>query len=175
MTREEREDAINCFKNKLENEVFGAKYNKLALEALEQEPCDDCISRDSAIKALDYDIKCFEFKPGVSKHMDDIAKLLNTIYETQVNNIKDLPSATPQEPRWIPVNERLPEDHKDVLAYLSSDRISICRYNSHRLPFSNNPIGWGYLPDTGFIDFEKENVIAWMPLPKEYKAESEDK
>ncbi len=36
MTREEREDAINCFKNKLENEVFGAKYNKLALEALEQ-------------------------------------------------------------------------------------------------------------------------------------------
>lgn len=36
MTREEREDALNCFKNKLENEVFGAKYNKLALEALEQ-------------------------------------------------------------------------------------------------------------------------------------------
>lgn len=36
MTREEREDAINCFENKLENEVFGAKYNKLALEALEQ-------------------------------------------------------------------------------------------------------------------------------------------
>ena len=63
----------------------------------------DCISRDSAIKALDYDIKCFEFKRGVNRHMDDIAKLLNTIYETQVNNIKALPS-TPQEPRkghWI--------------------------------------------------------------------------
>ena len=59
----------------------------------------DCIDRDSAIKALDYDIKCFEFKSGVSKHMDDIAKLLNTIYETQVNNIKALPSVTPQEPR----------------------------------------------------------------------------
>ena len=58
----------------------------------------DCISRDSAIKALDYDIKHFEFKSGVSKHMDDIAKLLNTIYETQVNNIKALPSVTPQEP-----------------------------------------------------------------------------
>lgn len=58
----------------------------------------DCISRNSAIKALDYDIKCFEFKSGVSKHMDDIAKLLNTIYETQVNNIKSLPSVTPQEP-----------------------------------------------------------------------------
>lgn len=78
-----------------------------------------------------------------------------------------------QEPRWISVSERLPEDHKDVLAYLSSDRISICRYNSHKLPFSNNPIGWGYLPGIGFIDFKKEHVIAWMPLPKPYKAESE--
>lgn len=38
MTREERDDAINCFKNKIENEVYGSKYNKLALEALEQEP-----------------------------------------------------------------------------------------------------------------------------------------
>jgi hypothetical protein len=74
-----------------------------------------------------------------------------------------------QESRWIPVNERLPEDHKDVLVYLSSDRMSICRYNSHKLPCSNDPIGWGYIPGTGYIDFEKEHVIAWMSLPKAYK------
>lgn len=81
----------------------------------------------------------------------------------------------PQEPRWIPVSERLPEDHKDVLAYLSSGRISICRYNSHKLPFCNNPIGWGYLHENGFIDFKKEHVIAWMPLPEPYEPqESED-
>ena len=78
--------------------------------------------------------------------------------------------ALEQEPRWISVSERLPEDHKDVLAYLSPDRISICRYNSHKLPFSNNPIGWGYVPGIGFIDFEKENVIAWMPLPEPYES-----
>ncbi|MBR6289328.1 MAG: DUF551 domain-containing protein [Acholeplasmatales bacterium] len=69
-----------------------------------------------------------------------------------------------QEPRWIFVSERLPEDHKDVLVYLSSDRISIGRYNSHKLPFCNDPIGWGYLYGLSFIDFEKEEVIAWMPL-----------
>lgn len=63
----------------------------------------DCISRDSALKALNYDIKAFEFKPGASKHMDDIAKLLNTIYEIQVNNIKALPSVTPQEPTQSPI------------------------------------------------------------------------
>lgn len=63
----------------------------------------DYISRDSAIKALGYDIKSFEFKSGVSKYMDDIAKLLDTIYEIQVNNIKALPSVTPIRPKghWI--------------------------------------------------------------------------
>lgn len=77
--------------------------------------------------------------------------------------------ALEQELKWIPVSERLPEDHKDVLVYLSSDRMSICRYNSHKLPFSNNPIGWGYMPGIGYIDFEKEHVMAWMSLPKAYK------
>lgn len=84
----------------------------------EQEPTTkndlgvECISRDSAIKALDYDIESFEFKSGVSKHMDDIAKLLNTIYEIQVNNIKALPSVTPQEQRteWE-------QDHAILKAY----------------------------------------------------------
>lgn len=79
-----------------------------------------------------------------------------------------------QEPRWISVSERLPEDHKDVLACLSSDRISICRYNSHKLPFSNNPIGWGYVPGIGFIDFEKEHVIAWMSLPEAYESQEKE-
>lgn len=83
--------------------------------------------------------------------------------------------ALEQELRWIPVSERLPEDHKDVLVYLSSDRMSICRYNSHKLPSSNNPIGWGYMPGIGYIDFEKEHVMAWMHLPEPYKAESEDR
>lgn len=82
--------------------------------------------------------------------------------------------ALEQEPRWISVSERLPEDHKDVLACLSSDRISICRYNSHKLPFSNNPIGWGYVPGIGFIDFEKEHVIAWMPLPEPYESQEKE-
>lgn len=36
MTREEREDAINFFKEVAEREVNNAKYSKLAIEALEQ-------------------------------------------------------------------------------------------------------------------------------------------
>ena len=37
MTREERADAIRFFKEVAEKEVDGAKYSKLAIEALEQE------------------------------------------------------------------------------------------------------------------------------------------
>ncbi len=86
MTREEREDAINCFKNKLENEVFGAKYNKLALEALEQESCDDCISRKSVITIIQ----------NHWWNCRDIDKLVN-----------ELPSVTPIRPKghWIETAE----------------------------------------------------------------------
>ena len=86
MTREEREDALNCFKNKLENEVFGAKYNKLALEALEQAsildkiraeintmPCaitsmkEVYVNRDKVINILDKYKAEFEAKDKVSQ------------------------------------------------------------------------------------------------------------
>lgn len=73
---------------------------------------------------------------------------------------------------WIPVSERLPEDHKDVLICLSSDQICIGCYNSHKLPFSNNAIGWGA---SYTYNWCSNNVIAWMPLPEPYKQEIEDK
>jgi len=64
MTKEEREDAINYFKNKLENEVYGAKYNKLAIKALEQEPKTGHWCRKTKVDAYDiagvktWGIKC---------------------------------------------------------------------------------------------------------------------
>ena len=38
MTKEEREDAIKFFKEVAEREVNNAKYSKLAIKALDQEP-----------------------------------------------------------------------------------------------------------------------------------------
>lgn len=168
----------------------------------------DCISRDSAIKALDYDIKNFEFKSGVSKHMDDIAKLLNIIYETQVDNIKALPSVTPQEPqtfkwctdcreydqekhcchrwskvirdtveemkqepRWIPVSEKLPDTDDEVLCWYEyyhwSEEEILPEYGIGQYIVN----GW-----YGEVGVGKNvRVIAWMPLPKPYEPqETED-
>lgn len=70
---------------------------------------------------------------------------------------------------WIPCSERLPEDREEKLVYLSSGRTTIAKYNEHRLPFSDCPIGWGYDSSNGYIDFESETVIAWQPLPAPYK------
>ena len=81
----ENDNAV-CYLTSEDNELIES-----AIEALEQQSCEDAISRVDALKALDYDIKSFEFKSGVSRHMNEIANLLNAIYEIQSDNIKALP------------------------------------------------------------------------------------
>ena len=75
-----------------------------------------------------------------------------------------------QKTGWIPVSERLPKDHENVLIYLSSNQITIGLYNSHRLPFMDKPIGWG--ADSSH-DWSSDDVAAWMPLPEPYKGVEE--
>lgn len=142
------------------------EWLRMAIKALE--PCEDCISRDSAIKAMDYDIKSFEFKSGVSRYMDDIAKLLNTIYEIQVNNIKSLPPVTPQQRtgHWTPISERPPEESGTytVTAYDgATKRVTYVKYLKRLKQWEL----------TGSRAYWK--VLAWMPLPKPYESQESEK
>ena len=62
--------------------------------------------------------------------------------------------------KWVPVSERLPEDGKQVLC---------C--NKYGSVFTSE-LTWS----KGYLMFgQHSDVIAWMPLPEPYKAESEDK
>lgn len=73
--------------------------------------------------------------------------------------------ALEQEPRWIPVSERLPEDNKIYLVTIELVFDRNKRYVSQEI--RNN---WDNLKSCG------HEVIAWMPLPKPYEPqESEDK
>ncbi len=105
--------------------------------------------------------------------VEEALKILDTIptISEQVDALEMAIQALEQT-RWIPVSERLPKDHKNVLIYLSLNQITIGLYNSHRLPFMNKPIGWGA---NAPHDWSSDEVVAWMPLPEPYKAENEDK
>lgn len=56
MTREEREDAINFLKGYLDEEVYTEKCinaHTMAIKSLEQEPCEDAISREDVLSILE--------------------------------------------------------------------------------------------------------------------------
>ena len=59
------------------------------------------------------------------------------------------------EPHWIPVSERLPDDDKEVLLCINNGELWLGWHN----------ITW----KTEEFYFDKEQVIAWMPLPEPYK------
>jgi len=96
--------------------------------------------------------------------------------------IRDLPSAEPEQ-RWIPCSERLPEEDVEVLITYrykegegdtSHADIDITTYG--QMYFGGNKVGNHKHWRQPFEYFESNyEVVAWMPLPQAYKAESEDK
>ena len=63
-------------------------------------------------------------------------------------------SVTPQEPRWIPVTEKLPDNSGRYWVNYSSGYVGIAHYYESVLK-------WGCTTT--------ERIVAWMPLPKPYK------
>lgn len=87
-----------------------------------------------------------------------------------------------QEPKWIPVKIRLlTEEEKEEIGY-EYDYIYDCPLpDNYQDVLITTPYGvqtTTFYTDYGcyFESYEDEgDVIAWMPLPEPYKAESEDK
>ena len=130
------------------------EWYKLFVEKLEQEPSGDAISRQAVLELVNKGYM------GLYARQTDI--------EIMKDKINDLPPINPQEPKWIPVSERLPEDEQEILFSTKTGRVHSGKYHdddsanqwySHR----DKCRAWNNV------------VSAWMPLPEPYKAESEDK
>ena len=127
------------------------------IEVLEQEPCEDCISRQAAIDAIEED----------KRNGNDSCFASNYDAQCFKQIIKELPSVKPEQ-KWIPVSERLPEFTinkvgtqftEDVLVYDGADlRVG---YFARK-----DKLDCDYWVVYGDDYFEP---IAWMPLPEPYK------
>ena len=166
-----REEAIKHGKEQLE--VFGGEHREfidMAIKALEQEPCEDCVSRQSVSEFLRNHAKDFE---------DAKFRMAFMTASSLVENADNISPVTPIQ-RWIPVSERLPEEDEEYLLFGKVDEdednyIFIGEYDSCGEQFGiwQEQFDRTTLGCLGSEFYEYASVIAWMPLPEPYKAEME--
>lgn len=138
---------------------FNREIAKLEREwgAEEIEPSEDAISREAAAEMLD------EMPMKITETWMDF-------YRKALNSLNKLPSVTPQPNKsenptsWIPCSERLPEENGNYLVTVeANDGTASIKFQmvDHYGP------KWLH-------EGKREKVIAWMPLPEPYNAESEE-
>ena len=137
----------------------------MAIKALEQQPSEDCVSRQAVRDAI---MKCETINE------DSADGFIKSTTELEAE-IACLPPVTPTQ-SWIPVSERLPKESGNYLIYgkvvdYEENCVFIGEYDSDYEKF-------GYKEDIydsetlGFLDSEfceYDKVIAWQPLPKPYE------
>ena len=72
-----------------------------------------------------------------------------------------------EQTKMIPVMKRLPEEDGEYLCTIQTRSIYTDKFIDTYINFCD-------FMDGGWGVFDDETVVAWMPLPEPYKAESED-
>ena len=112
----------------------------------------DCIDRAEVLKLMQDNWHTHNGDWAMQESMDDI---------------RALPSVTPQEPRWIPVSEKLPTKEEYIanngLFIVSDGNRTYAEYFDvyNSMKYFGEPTMNGFRVDSC--------VIAWMPLPKAYR------
>lgn len=149
--------AINCFECADEHRQLAEWLKELKAY---KEQSGDAISRQAAISAIE------ALQRPIMREESNYYQFKFSGMSEALNVVENLPSVTPQQKmeRWIPVSERVPEDGEEVLCCLGSEEMAVL--------FRRNDWGQDEWVDGGFATGSYD-VVAWMPLPLPFRAESE--
>lgn len=136
-------------------EWWNAEYKE---PASKNDLTGDCISRDEVCRYVAEFVN-HEFSTRVEEELID----------NIITGIESMPSVTPQEPRWIPVSERLPEKNMRCL-------VAVGRFNFTEIATYSDLMGIidhkiFYQGDVGHDNYKNitQYVKAWMPLSSSYR------
>lgn len=104
---------------------------------------------------------------GFGKEDDDYIreKLVLDSYCKGVEDVLKILENMKQEPKWIPVSEKQPEESDNYLVTNEDGDVEMA-YFAHPKDYAISKGEWREI-------WYEDDVIAWMPLPKSYKKESE--
>ena len=107
----------------------------------------------------------------VCRILDDVLANRPTERDSLITAVRKAFGALETEPQWIPCSERLPEADEyngDVAKYYLVQN----EYGDMLVARYTHSDYWEQIYQLKPISDE---IVAWMPLPEPYKAESEDK
>lgn len=114
------------------------------------------MTKEEAVRVLKLERASWSANPNLK-----VAQCLCDAYDMAIKAL--------EQTRWIPVSERLPEKDGRYLAYIINQFDDKLRYIMTCEYLVGDFNGW--CPDD---ECSSNNVVAWMPLPEEYKPESEE-
>lgn len=128
------------------------------------EPCENAISRQAAIDALN-NLQKFNLIDS-NEYLHGVGVRLKFAVQT----LEQLPSAQPEQ-QWIPCSERLPKEEKRHY-WVCTDTGYQCQCR-----WTNDVYGLGVSDRWNWKIFDipqYQKVVAWMPLPKPWNGDHEN-
>ena len=90
-------------------------------------------------------------------------------------DLEKIPSVTlSTQPGWIPCSKKLPELNRSVLVQLSDDFVDQIQIMTFNISKCEGDFFYFWKTKEMGIDFDMDDVVAWMPLPKLWEGEGLD-